>query len=141
MRRLRPMATKVGSRRYKDAYGKEAAVNVDVNNGKITFVTFSVSYLTRMLVNWHGLSWLVFGIALAITLSLAFTAPFGKRTILVSGRFLVGFGAIILVGAFVLKKCLGLEGLDNLDSIQFTNVIAGLAIAELGFWLTRKPST
>ncbi len=125
----------------KDDFGNEAVVNVDVRDGKITFVTFSVSYLSRMVVIWNGIAWLVFGIAFAITVPLALAPASGAHTVFVCGWLLVGFGGIILAGAFVLKKYLGLNGLDDLGSIQFANVVAGLAIAEIGFWLTRKPST
>jgi len=109
-----------------------------VNIGKETPVTFDLSYMSRMFVNWHALTWLGFGAAFGITVVLALWTPIGKRIVSASGWFLIVFGVIVLAGTFVLKGYLGLDGLGSLSSIQVANLFAGPVFVELGSWLTRE---
>jgi uncharacterized membrane protein len=121
-----------------DTAGAVIPVNVSLRDGSVTPVTFSESFLSLLFVKWSRPIWLRFGIAFGIAALLAFFIPLGKHIVSLSGWFHVVFGSIILAGALVLKKYLGLDGLGGADSIQLTNLLVGPTIAFLGFWLTRE---
>jgi hypothetical protein len=114
---------------------------VSVNDdGSLTPVIFSQSYLSLMFLHWSKLAWLGFGIAFGITVFVALRIPRGKRIVPIFGWLHIAVGAVIIVGAFVARKYLGLDGLMTTDSIQINNLIVGPVIALLGFWLTKGES-
>lgn len=122
----------------RDEYGDDQVVDINVNTGAAVPVTFDLSYLSRMFILWHALTWMSFGIALAISVPVALWTPLGERFISISGVLLAIAGSILLVGAFVLRGYLGLDGLGSLDSVQTTNLVLGPTIALVGLWLMRK---
>lgn len=114
---------------------RNVVVEIGVEDAKITPVTFDLSYVSRMVVTRHALTWFGFGTAFVTTLLLALVTPRGRSIVSLCGWFSFAFGMLIVAGTFVLKGYLGLDGLGRIDYKQTTNIIAGPLIVLLGMWL------